>query len=431
LKTSRNPKVLHYVIRNALEGIFKKISQLKEVEAWLRARLAEMKAKADSNMAVSDDHLRLYRKREKELRDRIDFQNLNLTNMIKAHLLDPNLAAGWEEPSDDTNYITDKALTALAYGFRKNESDYIIAGIANKGLAIGEDKSFQVEFDFINPKNHKFPAFFINDILKISNVDALIGSNNGLIELHILNGEYLKKTTRDGINTNQINKVGIVKDDLGLRTGYIVGTSRGLSFSPNGIRWLNVDTLFNEPVTAFHRTKETADIYSEIFIGTTHGVYHFNCNEYIQTGSSRVTALEGINKIIPSQYINSLSFDSDSGILYIATQRGVVLINDVKNYINTFNHAELIPDYRVVTVTQGLSNDMCFDILLHNGKIIIATANGLTITENFIEFSYITRKNEIAGITGVDNYMCNKLLRRTATAITVVHPVGFSKEIEI
>jgi hypothetical protein len=434
MRSSKNPKVLNYVIRHMLEPIFRKIAELKEVEKWLRERLAEMKAKADSNMEVANDHLNQYHIREKELRDRIDLHNTNLTEMIKRNLLNPNKTGIGEIPIEETKYIFDKSLSLLSYGFRKQEANIIIAGITNKGLAVGEDRNFPTEFTFYNPTNHLFPAYYANDIIRATDEsyqDALIATNNGLIEFNILSGEYIRKTTQDGLNTNQITKIARLSNSDSLQKGYIAGTSQGLSYSPNGIRWLNVDKGFTSPVVAFHRSKDYNEIYKEIFIATDKGLYYLDCDKYLRSNDIKIIYPEGINKILPSLYIFSIAIDEDNDILYMTTEKGVIIINDIHSYLNNFNHDELTPDYNIITVQNGLSSSMCFDITVEGTKKIIATPNGLSITEDFINFSYITRKTANNEPNSLENYMCRKIIRKETGVLTIIHPVGFTKEITV
>jgi ligand-binding sensor domain-containing protein len=427
MRSSKNPKVLYYVIRNMLEPIFKKIAQLKEAEKELRDELAVLRYKADDNMAVAKDHLELYYKREKELRDRIDLHNENLTAMIKKNLLNPNKQSSDSDVEEETKYIIDKALSTIAYGFKRQEDNIIIAGITNRGIAVGEDKDFIVEFEFLNPSNKKFPSYYINDIMKVSDQEALIATNNGLVNFNIVNKQYAHRTMHDGLNTNEIKRAASVLSNDASRGGYIAGTSKGLSYSPNSIRWLDVDPGFKKHVTCFHRSKINNETYNKIFVGTTDGLYYFDFDKYIQKQNNPIINLQSINNILPSKYINSIALNTDADGLYIATEKGVVVCEGVLMHLiqNDINSCGL--EYKVVTTQQGLSNNMCFDIIINGEKVLIATANGLTATEDFINFSYITRKPAGGAMPGLENYMCNKLINKGGGAVTILHPVGFTE----
>jgi ligand-binding sensor domain-containing protein len=350
-------------------------------------------------------------------------------------LHDPNLKpdegeSGEMLPAPDT-LINNKSITALAYGFVKNSISIVLAGIVNNGLAIGKEAEIQDEFEFMNPANNKFPSFHPNDILRLTTSSALVATNNGLVELDILSGKYLLRNTSYGLPMNLVEKVIPVHNNLQEKIGYLVGTGRGIAFSPNAIRWVNVDKNFDNEITVFHTTQDLNGIYDKVFIGTTKGLYFFDIASYIDDNSVKVISLEGISGISRNNYINSVAFDSEHDILYIATDDGLIVIDEITAYIQAGDYITPPSLYKILGFNEGLSSTMCYDIvIMPSFKKCVATANGVFITSDFTQFSYITKKiDEVSG--GLESYMCNRIIRKTGNTITVLHPLGFTEGIVI
>jgi hypothetical protein len=435
MKSSRNPKILNYVIRNVLDPIFHLLDKLLVREQEANQYIEEVTSIENTQNEKVNSDVEAYGETEYLLEKTIKTDKDLISDMIHRHLLNPNIGYGEGEvgeiPHEETLFITDKLISDIGYGFVKNGVSVLLAGITNRGIALGPDTNIEGEFTFLNPNEEaKFPSFTVNNILKLSTYFTFIATNAGLVEYDITTGNYLVKTTSHGLNTNMIKRIIPLKSHNALKAnGYLAGTNKGVSFSPSGDRWLNVDKTFKQIITCFHTSQKLEEVYTSVFIGTTKGLYFFDANNYITQENGEVVLLEGVMRILPSNYINAVAYNSLTDTLYVATDNGITIVDDIMSYIEQGRITEIPHSYRVLNSNHGLSSTLCFDIaLMPNQKIIIATANGITLTNDFITFSYIT-KRVTESSSGLKSYMCNKIIRKSAVSITVLHPIGLTEGI--
>jgi hypothetical protein len=436
MKSSKNPKVLNYVIKNILDPIFRLLEQLKGKEWDAKEFIRKSTKEADDNNEVVNRAIAEYEERDRILRQRVTDARNRLSDMIRKSLYNPNIPDGEEgvggETIPNTPSLLDKPLTDIEFGFIKDGNTVLLAGVIGRGLALGRDNNISDDFTFSNPSNTEFPSFHLNDILKLSTTYALIGSNHGLIEYDIGTMKSLVRTTSHGLNTNTVKVLVPVVNSHNEQAGFVAGTSKGICFSPNGARWLNVEPAFTNVVTCFHSSQSLDKKTPFVFIGTTRGLYYFDVSSYVDDINKKVIPLKGIVNIAPSNYINAIAYNSVKDILYVATDNGILLVNDIASYINAKKFDEAPSSFKIYGSNQGLSSTMCSDLaLMPNQKLVIATANGLTVTSDFINFSYITKENPELNYQGVKSYMCEKLIRRNAASITVLHPVGLTEGITV
>jgi hypothetical protein len=431
MKSSKNPKVLNYIIRNMLDPILQRLELLKQKEADYREFLRLMAKQADENNDAIFEYIEKYATEEERIRHLIESDKALLTSMIRAKLYNPNLmdeeeGAGQIVP--DTPLLADKALTTMAYGFIKEGASVLLAGVTNKGIALGQDENLAGEYAFFNPFNNAFPSFYPNEILKTSQSSALIATNNGLIDFDIALHTYLARTTSYGLNANIVKRLAPVANAAQEKIGYLAGTSKGLSFSPTGIRWLTVDKSFTRDITAFNSTQKRDDLLKSVFIGTARGLYYFNAASYLaHPDTYEIAFLEGITESLPSYYINGIAYDAVYDTLYVATDSGVGVVKAIGSYLEAGDFSMLPPEVNTYNRLNGLSSTLCFDIcVMPNHKVLIATANGLTITTDFSSFSYITKHLQGSTEPGLKSYMCNKIIRKNNSAVTILHPIGFT-----
>jgi hypothetical protein len=438
MNTSQNPKVLHYVIRDKLSPVFERIEKLAAKEKDINTFLNNSAVVADESKERVNNFIDNYKNNERVVRERLENNIHNLDALIDNQLYNPNVPfvddGGSGEMIPETPLITDKALTSLCYGFIKNGSPYILAGISNRGIAAGPDTGVNSVFSFKTPEKQSFPSYYPNDIVFESDNTALIPSNNGLVLYTISSETYTVRTTSFGMNANEVKRIIPVKNNNENTFGYIIGTKFGISFSPNLNVWLDVDPEFKMNVTAFHVVPQLDHAYSFVFIGTVNGIYYFDINEYLETGSSPVQKLSGLMDSLPNiRYIHALAYNDDNNTLYIATENGVITVKNIFDYILSGVAAppssDTISMYRGIN---GLSSTLCYDIsIMPNHKIIIATGNGLTITEDFISFSYITKKVGNTTNTGLNSYMCTRIIRKNDSLISILHPNGLTENIAV
>jgi hypothetical protein len=438
VKSSKNSKVLNYVIKNILDPILKLLEKLKVKEFDVGEFIKNVKSQADDNNEAVKDAVKAYEDKHKLLDDTIIYSQNNISNMIRRSLYNPSVVPNEEDETEgvdtlpNTPYLTDKPVTDIEFGFVKDGGTILLAGVIGRGLAAGSDGNIKGDFIFSNPRNLYFPAFCINDILKISTTFALICSNHGLIEYDVTTGKNSVRTTSYGLNSNTVKRIIPVLNSSNEPGGYITGTSKGICFSYNGVRWLNVDPVFTDIVTCFHSSQSLDTSAKHVFIGTSKGLYYFDAASYIDEGKEKVIRLDGIMTVAPNRHINAIAYNSITDTLYVATDNGLLRVNEITAYINAKDYTEDPPIYKVFNSNHGLSSTLCFDLaLMPNQKLVIATANGLTITQDFINFSYITKKTPENGYEGLESYMCNRLIRRNAVSVTVLHPIGLTEGITI
>jgi hypothetical protein len=440
MKTSRNPKTLHYVIRNSLNSVFDLLQKFKNIESSYRTnnidnvkletveKRSEVEESIEKAKAILGDegsvYKAIYEKRE------------SLYGLVNTIVYNPNIPDDTEngqDTSNDSPLLTDKSLTDIEFGFVKEGKSILLAGVVNKGLAYGADTNIKGNYTFCNPNNQGFPAFYINDILKLSTTSALIGTNSGIVDYNVLNGKSIMRNTSFGLNSNIVSKILQVRNNTNQKSGYLAGTSKGVSYSVTGSRWVNVDETFKNIVTCFNTTDSLDMSFKKVFIGTTNGLYFFNAASFIAEETHEVIDLTKISELLPSRYINAIAFNPTRDTLYIATDNGLVIINGIMTYIDSGNYLNSKPNYMIYTAKTGLSSTLCFDIvIMPNQNIIIATSNGLTVTKNnFMDFSYITKSIPESSTQGLENYMCSKLIRRSAISLTVLHSVGLTEGIVI
>jgi hypothetical protein len=437
MKSSRNPKVLNYVIRNVLDPIFHLLDRLLAKEKEANQYIEEVSSIENTQNEKVNADVASYDEKESLLEKTIETDKSLITDMIQRNLLNPNIGygegEGEERPHEETLLITDKLISDIGYGFIKDGISVLLAGVTNHGIALGGETNITGEFTFLNPNEKiKFPSFTVNALLKLSTYFTFAATNAGLVEYDITTGNYQVKTTSHGLNTNMIKRIIPLKRyDASTTNGYLAGTTKGISFSPNGDRWLNVDKTFKETITCFHTSQKLEEVYTGVFIGTTKGLYFFDANNYITQENGEVVLLEGVMRIMPSNYINAVAYNSLNDTLYVATDSGITIINDIMSSIEQGKITEIPSSYKSLSANHGLSSTLCFDIIIMpNQKIIIATANGITLTNDFVNFSYITRKvTEFS--PGLENYMCNKIIRKNAVSITVLHPIGLTEGIAL
>jgi hypothetical protein len=432
MKSSKNPKVLNYIIRNMLDPILQRLESLKIKEEDYSQFLRLIEKQADENNQAILSSIEKYLNEEKDIRHLIDSNNSLLTGMIRAKLYNPNImdeegTIGHIVP--DTPLLSDKSLTTVAYGFIKDGVSILLAGAVNKGIITGHDENLVGEYDFYNPFNNKFPSFYPNEILKTSKSSALIATNNGLVDFDIALNTYRVRTSSYGLNTNIVKCLAPLANMVNEKIGYLAGTSKGVSFSPTGIRWLNVDKSFTREVTVFNSTQKRDDLLKSVFIGTARGLYYFNAASYIANPDTyKISFLEGITESLPSYYINGISYDAVYDTLYVATDSGVGVIKSVSGYLEAGDFTAAPPLVNTYNRLNGLSSSLCFDIcVMPNHKVFICTANGLTVTSDFNAFTYVTKHLQETTEPGLNSYMCSRIIRKNNSAVTVLHPIGFTE----
>jgi ligand-binding sensor domain-containing protein len=334
MKSSRNPKILNYVIKNMLDPIFHLLDKLLAREENENRYIEEVTSIENSQNEQVNTVVGEFTDRETLLIKTIATDKSLLTDMIHRNLLNPNVGYGEGEeeeiPYEETPLITDKLLSDIGYGFVKDGTSVLLAGVTSRGIALGSDTNISGEFSFFNPREGKFPSFMVNCILKLSTYFAFIGTNAGLVQYDITSGQYKVRSTSYGLNANIVKKIIPVKRKIseGIE-GYLVATSKGISFSPTGDRWLNVKEDFKHNISCFHASQKIEETYTEVFIGTSKGIYFFDVDDYITHETGKLIFLEGIIQTLPSTYINALAYNSLKDTLYVATDNGITVINNV------------------------------------------------------------------------------------------------------
>ena len=439
MQTSRNPKVLNNALKYKLQPILDKIEDLENLGASYDESMSEQKRKEEELKNQANSEFDKYGDRRSELIQTIDNSELNLTNLINNTLYNPNEASSSEggESSgtiiDESNLISDKIIKCAGYGFVKEGVDYCMFGLTGKGLAIGTDPGKDLEYEWRNPENDNepFPSYYVNDILTVDTNTAFISTNNGIVIYKFDTDTYTVCDTSFGLPSNEIISIAKVCDDSEEKTGYIALTPKGIAYSPTGERWTNIDSSFNATPTCFSSTNYYNTPQNILFIGTTNGIYYIIVDELLNSSTRKVYSLNAVINILPSNYIYGIAHNITNDILAIATTGGALVIKNISNYMEASSiHEE---DALTFTNRNGLVGTSCYSAAYTiDNKLILGTANGLSITSNYSSFqSLTTSSNELGGTDRLSSHICNRIVRKTKNTYTIIHGIGLSEGISI
>lgn len=437
--TSRNPKVLNRVVMQKLNPLLEKVTDLVNMSSDVKAFIDNNVETKQQNMDNVSSIANNFHNSQDKVYDEIDKSNTLLSETIVSDLLNPNAApdsGGGEsgEIIEDTKYINDKSILALGYGFVKDGVSMTLAGVSGKGLGVGENPAYEASFDFRNEGNDKFPSQYVRDILLVTPTRAFISTNNGLVDFNIETGKYINRDNTFGMNAKRVVSCTHVKTSDSSQSGYIAGTEIGVNYSPTGERWVNVDKNFKESVTCLSRTQSHNFKQNVVFIGTTTGLYFVDLDEFLIDGVSKVHHLKNISNALPSTYINSIAYNTVKDTLYVATDGGLSVIPSILDHLKS-DYDSGVKHSSCVTYTSrsGLSSTLCLDIFLKtDSTVIIGTSNALTVTKDFANFTYITKKQSVYDQHKLLNsHMCKKIIRKDASTITVLHTIGLSEGLSI
>lgn len=438
--TSRNPKVLNKVIMQKLNPLLNKVTDLVNMSSDVQAFIDSNIETEKENILAVHNIVDQFNTAQKEVYDEIDSSEINLSSMIVKELTNPNTApdsGGGDSgtPVVETKYINDKNVRSIGYGFVINGVAMTLAGVIGKGLGIGEDPAYSAEFDFRNQSNNLFPSHVVNDILKISPTRAFVSSNNGLVDFNLDDLSYKLRSTSHGLNNKKVITCTQVSTSNNDQQGYIAGTEHGINYSPTGERWVNVDDVFDNVITCLSRIQNSSGKQSLLFIGTSAGLYFLDIDSFLRDGVRKVNRLTSISNALPSTYINAVAYNTEKDVLYVATDGGLSVIPNIIEHIVSNNYSSYVKCTNCTNYTSraGISSTLCLDVFLDGATVIIGTSDGLTVTKDFANFVYYTKKQDgISSDTGIlNNHMCNKIVRKNASELTVLHTIGLTEKISI
>lgn len=437
--TSRNPKVLNKVVMQKLNPLLAKVTDLVNMSSDVKNFIDENVESKNTNMETVSNITENFHNSQDIVYTEIDKSNTLLSEMIVADLSNPNTAPGTGggesgTPIEETKLINDKTLFTVAYGFVKDGVSMTLAGVSGKGLAVGENPAYEANFEFKNESNDKFSSQYVRDILLVNPTRAFISTNNGLVDYNVETGNYINRDNSFGLNTKRVVTCTHVKTSDSTQTGFIAGTEVGVNYSPTGERWVNVDKTFKASVTCLSRTQSHNLKQTILFIGTDSGLYFVDLDEFLIDGVSKVHHLKNISNALPSTYINSVAYNTVKDTLYVATDGGLTVVTDVMAHLKSnYDSGEKYTACTTYTSRSGLSSTLCLDIFLKtDSTVIIGTTNALTVTKDFANFTYITKKQSSYDQHKLLNsHMCKKIVRRDASTITVIHTVGLTEGLSI
>lgn len=437
METSRNPKVLNRVIIQKLNPVLEKVKDLVDLSNDTKKFIDESKASGAANKQAVEDVVESFMDAKASVENEIEKSNSDLSSIIVNNLVNPNTAPGSSggesgEVPEDTKLINDKTVSVIGYGFVKSGISMALVGVTGKGLGLGEDPSYNAEFEFMNPSNDLFSSYAVNDILKITASRAFICTNNGLVDFTITDGRYFPRYTSHGLNSNKVISCAAVRTKDSSQSGYIAGTDRGVNFSPNGERWVDIDPKFDNVVTCLSRTQLVSDKQTILFIGTATGLYFVDIDEYLKDGVSKVHSLKSISVTLPSTYINAVAYNTALDTLYVATDGGLAVIPNITAYIaaGEYETSDVCTSLINYTSKTGLANTYSMDVFLKtDSTVIVGNSSGLTITKDFVNFAYLTKKqgSALSSTAVLNGHMCKRILRKDATTITVLHTFGLTE----
>lgn len=400
--------------------------------------IVDTKASEVSNKAEVNTINTEYENKQQELYDEIDSSNTKLTSLIVNNLYNPNAApdpgSGEVGPSvTETKYVNDKTLNCISEDFVINGTSVTLVGAVGKGLGIGTVPAYNAEFNFKNPDNDGFPSYYINDILPVSDSadKAFISTNNGLIDYDLSSGTYVTRDNTYGLPNKKVIKCIKVKTDDGTQKGYLAATAGGVAYSPTGKIYVQIDSTFDSDVLCLSKYQTKNAVQTKVFIGTNYGLYFVDINDFVKNGTNTVNYLKAITEALPSSYINAILYDSSTDILYIATNGGVSVIKGISSYLSGKDYTSTSFKMTSYTYKSGLSSNTCLDIDILGSEVIVGTSNGLSLTKDFINFSYVTKKTSSTDTNGLNAYMCKKIVKIDASRFNIIHTVGFTEGITL
>lgn len=457
--TSTNPKVLNRVLKYKLQPVLDKIAILEKTQehenTFIESIEAEINDVRDQVQAGSAE----FTSSKIELDNAVDKANNDIAKIIRNSLYNPNVATLSEEETNvtiiESNNIIDKIINDCVYGLVIDNIDYMALGFSNKGLSIIKTDHevsdiANLEVEFMNPsKNTKdFPSYYINDILKIDNYNLLIATNIGVVKYNIITGKYITEDLSFGLPSLIVHRLTKVQTSDGSITGYFAATEKGCAYSSDGEIWRVIDRSFISPCTRISSNNYIDKAQTVVFIGSSSGLFYVNMDEYLGNDSTvnQLKSINGLTQTLPSKYINSLSYndsEESNGELAIGTNSGLVIIRDVKELLEDDSITVSLSSkssrgnnfYTLYNTSSGLNSASCSDVLyLPNGKLVIATNNGINIADSsFTAFTHINKivntENENGGL--LSQYNCVRICRKSDNELTILHGTGLTENIVI
>lgn len=451
MQTSRNPKVSNNVLKYKLRPILDKIAELEAIHEEEKLFSTNVRNKLDFLKEEGLAELEKFEKAQNSLYARIEKANKNLSRMIKNNLYNPNVATYEVTGGDDAEYIedtkliTDKIINTCLYGIVKNHVDMTMYGFGGNGIILVErGTDIENEFDFRNPAldTLPFPTYYVTDMIAKNTGEVLIATNSGIVYWDMATDDYVLCDISYGLPSNRINRIVKVSTKEKDEVGFLALTDRGIAYSPNGMRWKTVNKKFLNPCTCVSSIHLIDTPQSIVFIGGNAGIFYFDADAYIKNGDNELKQINGLNYILPTAYINGISYDEETDVLAVATMGGLSIVKKVKEIIRdgiTLN-ASLKYDktqtyYALYTITEDLSSTTCNDVMwTQNHKLLVATTNGLNVTNDLIHFNLITRNRNTENPESeerLNSYICVRIVRKGDNEYTILHSVGLTDSIHI
>ena len=130
-----------------------------------------------------------------------------------------------------------------------------------------------------------------------------------------------------------------------------------------------------------------------------------------------------------------MAYNTEKDVLYVATDGGLSVIPNIREHIASNNYSNSVKCTNCTNYTSraGISSTLCLDVFLNGATVIIGTSDGLTVTKDFANFVYYTKKQDgVTSDTGIlNNHMCNKIVRKSASTLTILHTIGLTEGISI
>ncbi len=451
MQTSRNPKVSNNVLKYKLRPILDKIAELEAIHEEEKIFSAEVRSKLELLKEEGLAELEKFEKAQNSLYARIKQANDTLSRMIKNNLYNPNVATyeitGGDDAEyiEDTKLITDKIINACLYGIVKNHVDMTMYGLAGKGMILVErGTDTEKEFDFRNPAfdTLPFPTYYVTDMIAKNTGEVLIATNSGIVYWDMTTDDYVLCDISYGLPSNRVNRIVKVSTKEKDEVGFLALTDRGIAYSPNGMRWKTVNRKFTNPCTCASSIHLIDTPQNIVFIGGNAGIFYFDVDAYIKDNDIELKQIEGLNYILPTAYINGISYDEETDTLAIATMGGLSIVKKVKELISEkitltekLKYDQYNTYYTLFTIAEDLSSTTCNDVMwTQNHKLLVATTNGLNVTSDLIHFNLITinRNHENPeSEERLNSYICTRIVRKGDDEYTILHSVGLTDSIHI
>ena len=446
---SKNVKSLTYALETKLDPL---ITKTYDLEAAIKAHNAKIIEKKNKILDLKNNPTNgLFTLKDKlvqaneEITKLINDYNEKLKKYIHHRTFDPNVdhinieEFPFEDPDYNNKFLDKKFISDLCYEFLLDGKEQQCCGVPGRGIGIGET-SDHTEFTFNTDKDkNEVPVVKINQIIKYDKNTALVATEVGIIKYRFKEKDYTVYSTIHGLPSKRVQFIKKVRSSGG-QEGLLAITDNGIAWSINLFEWVVIDPNFKKVVTAISVQEDTI-LTNHIFLGTNEGLYYCNIDEFITSPKHEcaIVYLKGLSYQMNNLFINGIAYNTQYDRLYLLSEYNCYMIPEKVV-------AEVIPELlkdplnamcnsiRYYDKLDGTNLSVCYDIQIIKDVVFIGTNNGIFAMEgNLMKGNLITKKDpkKLDKYHILNNFIVFHIIKRSNDKITVLHPLGYTENIEV